>query len=35
MPADGQNIQFLLGRDILSRALCIYNGPHGSFSLVF
>jgi hypothetical protein len=34
-PLAGQNINFLIGRNILARALLIYNGPHGSFTLSF
>jgi hypothetical protein len=35
MPLQGQNIQFLLGRDVLSAAILVYNGPAGSFTLAF
>ncbi len=35
MPLQGQNIQFLLGRDILKFAVLTYNGAHGSFTLSF
>jgi hypothetical protein len=34
-PLQGQNIQFLIGRDVLHFGLLIYNGTHGSFTLAF
>ncbi len=35
MPLQGQNIQFLLGRDVLTLGVLVYNGPRSSFTLAF
>lgn len=35
MPLQGQNIQFLLGRDVLRLGVLVYNGPRSSFTLAF
>jgi len=34
-PLEGQNIQCLIGRDILGLGILVYNGKEGSFSLSF
>jgi hypothetical protein len=34
-PLQGQNIQFLIGRDVLSRAVLVYLGYRNSFTLSF
>lgn len=35
MPLIGQNIQALLGRDVLQVGVLVYNGPMGLFTLAF
>jgi len=34
-PLQGQNIQCLLGRDLLAYGLLVYNGPTNTFTLAF